>query len=110
DKLAFPTAVAPAPGPPPQPHGQPPRPADAGGEAILDRAIDPRRDIEQRAPKHLERVLDLVDRRRAARPGVVVAIEPQDVGSERRPDPRPPGRFLLVEQLRDPRQVIERRA
>ena len=102
-------AVAADPGAPAQERGQVPRAAEARGEAILDRAVDPGRDVEQRAAEHLERVLDLVDRRRPAGASVLGRVECEDLRGEARLGARAAGGVELAEDRGDPAEVIERR-
>ena len=74
--------------------------AEPGRQPILDRAVDPRRDVEQRAAEHVERVLDLVERRRPAGARVLGRVEREHLGREHLLDARPARAIELVEQLR----------
>ena len=78
-------------------------PPNCALEPILERAVHARRDLEQRAAKHVERGLDLVERRRPVRARILGRMEREHLGFEcvRSRATR------VVEQSPDPRQVIE---
>ena len=67
-------------------------------ELILDRAVNPRRDLEQRAAKHVERGLDLVERRRLVRARILGRVQREHFGLER--DGRARGRVVEQRPIR----------
>ena len=80
--------------------------AERAREPILERAIHPRRDLEQRAAKHVERGLDLVERRRPAHARILGGVQREHLGIERDRS-RARSRRRGSPPIR--RQVIERR-